>query len=125
MSLVKVEKPRYNVAQLKKLGRYPLKHCESDLCGKRLMPKVLSSGQLESLAQFEKRRGCNRQCAGQIRRQDHVKRRLEPEEPTPKTPDIVKASEPTEKALRCLLKVALHHHDPHLLEAWPDAERGG
>ena len=125
MSLATAEKPHYNARQFKKLGDYPMKHCESDFCGKRLMPKVLASGQLESLGQFEARRGCNRQCGGQIRKQDHAKRKLGPAESLPTTEwlETPRASEPKQQTLKRLLKAALHHHDPDLLNAWPDSER--
>lgn len=41
----------------------PVKFCEN--CGKQLSPKVYASGSQESMAEFGKRRFCNRKCKGE------------------------------------------------------------
>lgn len=108
-----------------KLARYPVKFCEKRTCGKRLVPKEDAWGRLEPLAQFEKRRGCDRTCGGAIRSQDRTAQIAE--DPTairlkPSSAQTLKRAPSKRGALdadtRELLKRALRLHDPDLLQAW-------
>ena len=44
------------------LCKYPFRHCTLKSCDKRLAPKLLGSGKLETLASFKVRKTCDAKC---------------------------------------------------------------